>query len=96
MSHAHESVRLVATDALAKNRALWAIPELVRALDDDYLLNRQFAQKGLEDMLDVSLADHGYVFYMTKPERLPAIERIHRHLSETDVAGDRSPPQKRN
>jgi predicted CXXCH cytochrome family protein len=65
----NESVRLVAADALARTRDPQVIPDLLGALDDPYLLNRQFAARGLEQMLGVRPADAGYRFYMTHEER---------------------------
>ena len=38
---------------------------MIEILDDEYLLNRQFAQQGLENMLGVRLDSFGYRFYMT-------------------------------
>ena len=65
LKNQNESVRLVAADALTREGARWALPELVEALDDEYMMNRQFARMGLERMLDVRLSDYGYQFYMT-------------------------------
>jgi predicted CXXCH cytochrome family protein len=63
------SVRLVAVEALTRAQDFQALPELINALDDPYLINRQFAYKGLQEMLDVRLTDFGYRFYMTREER---------------------------
>jgi predicted CXXCH cytochrome family protein len=65
----HESVRLVAVEAMTRAGDRPALPRLLDALDDPYLVNRQFAYKGLHEMLNVRLADFGYRFYMTKDER---------------------------
>jgi predicted CXXCH cytochrome family protein len=72
----NEAVRLVAVEALTRNRAGWALPRILDALDDPFLVNRQFAYKGLEDMLDVRLAEFGYRFYMTKEERQAPLIRV--------------------
>jgi ferredoxin len=78
----HKQTRLVAADALCRNRSRWALGPLIDALDDPFLLNRQFTQKGLEEMLDTDLRKAGYRFYMTPQERRPAIQRIKQeHLS---------------
>jgi len=77
-----KSARLVAADALARTKAMWALPELIQALDDPYLLNRQFAQTGLESMLKIQLSDYDYRFYMSPPERRQAIARLREALSE--------------
>ena len=43
---------------------------LFGALDDPYLVNRQFAYKGLQEMLNLRPSDFaGYRFYMTSEER---------------------------
>jgi predicted CXXCH cytochrome family protein len=69
LASANESVRLVGADALIRARSFGALPQLLGALDDPYLLNRQFAAKGLQEMLGLRLADFGYHFYMTRDER---------------------------
>jgi predicted CXXCH cytochrome family protein len=65
----NESVRLVAADAIARTRDPRVVPELLNALDDKFLLNRQFAARGLEEMLGVRPAEVGYRFFMTREER---------------------------
>lgn len=80
LDSSHESVRLVAFDALARTRANWALPRMFNALDDPFLLNRQFAARALEQWLGLSLADAGYRFFMTPEERRPVIARLKRLL----------------
>jgi len=63
------AVRLVAAAALTRARDRTALPRLLKALDDPYLVNRQFASRGLEELLNVRLADFGYRFYMGTAER---------------------------
>jgi hypothetical protein len=72
----HEATRLVASEALAKAKALWALPDLIQMLDDPFLVNRQFTQRRLEEMLGVNLRDHGYHFYQAKGERRYPLERV--------------------
>lgn len=72
----NESVRVVAVEAMIRNRDFWALPRLLDALDDPFLVNRQFAFKGLQDMLNVRLFDFGYRFYMMKEERQLPLTRI--------------------
>ena len=72
----HEPTRLVAVDALARAKAKWALPSMLNALDDPYLLNRQFARIALEAWLGVRLADHGYQFFMMPEERKAPLEKI--------------------
>jgi hypothetical protein len=75
------SVRLVAADALARSGKPGALPRLLEALDDPYLINRQFAAHGLEEMLHLRLADHGYRFYLTGEERRPGLEGLRQRLA---------------
>ncbi|MBQ16819.1 MAG: hypothetical protein CMJ65_06800 [Planctomycetaceae bacterium] len=75
-----EAVRLVAVDALIRQRAGWSLPLLVEALDDEFLLNRQFAGKELEELLGIALSELGYRFHMTRPERQPVLKRLRQIL----------------
>jgi hypothetical protein len=63
------AVRLVGVEALTRARDCRALPQLLDALDDPYLLNRQFASKGVQEMLHMQLSDFGYRFYMSSEER---------------------------
>ena len=83
MDNVDPSVRLIAADSLIRTRSNNAISHLLKALDDPYLLNRQFARFGLESMLDCRLVDFGYRFYMTPDERREPIERLRKSLTET-------------
>ena len=76
----NESVRLLGADALIRSKSRWALNDLLGALDDEFLLNRQFARRGLEAMLGVKLDDYGYRFYMTPEERSEPISRIRKAL----------------
>ena len=80
MASDKEAVRLVAADALARADARWALPELLRALDDPFILNRQFARIGLEKMLKLKLSDFGYQFFQTPKERVDPIQKLREHL----------------
>ena len=82
LRHEFEPVRLVAADSIATRRAFWALPELVELLDDEFLLNRQFTQAGIEDMLGIRLEDYGYRFYMSRNERRQPLTRIREALIE--------------
>jgi predicted CXXCH cytochrome family protein len=75
------AVRLVATEALTRGKKYEAMPQLLDALDDPYLLNRQLAYKGLQEMLHVRLADFGYRFYMSKEERAKPLAEIRQRFS---------------
>ncbi|MCA9175646.1 MAG: hypothetical protein KDB14_14275 [Planctomycetales bacterium] len=87
LNHHHEGTRLVAVDALGKQKAHWALPAMIEILDDEYLLNRQFAQRAIEEMLDVKLDQWGYVFYMTKAERQEPLAALRRELGNAKPTG---------
>jgi predicted CXXCH cytochrome family protein len=70
------AVRLVAAAALARSRDKAALPALLEALDDPYLLNRQFAARDLEPALGVRLTDFGYRFFQDREERRPALAKL--------------------
>lgn len=91
LRHDHESVRLVAADVLARTDSKFALGELIEALDDPYLINRQFAQRGIEHMLDMQLEEFGYSFYMQSAERREALHRLRQKLAiaDPDVPDDR-------
>jgi hypothetical protein len=46
-----------------------ALPDLLDALDDPLLLNRQFAAKELQERMDVRAGDFGHRFYLSSAER---------------------------
>jgi predicted CXXCH cytochrome family protein len=75
------AVRLVATEALTRGKKYEAMLQLLDALDDPYLLNRQLAYKGLQEMLHVRLADFGYRFYMSKEERAKPLAELRQRFS---------------
>ncbi len=81
-------VRQVAADALARAGATWALPELIGALDDPFLLNRQFARIGLESMLGIKLSDFGYQFHMSLEQRQEPIERMRKALIPTNASSE--------
>jgi predicted CXXCH cytochrome family protein len=74
------SVRLVAAAALTGAGDRTALPQLLDSLDDPYLINRQFAAKGLQEMLQLRLVDFGYRFYQTRDERRQPLANLRRHL----------------
>lgn len=78
------AVRLIAADSLCRAGADWSLPELLEALDDPYLLNRQFARIGLESMQGIRLSDFGYHFYQTPEEREAPLERLRRRFVTKD------------
>ncbi len=81
----NEAVRLVAADSLFRTKSQWdqdtTIQDaLINALDDPYLLNRQFARRGFEEMLGVNLLDYGYRFYMMPEERKKPMANLRKAL----------------
>ena len=86
MTSDHESVRLVAADSLFRQQAHWAVDRLVDALNDPFLLNRQFAERGMEKLLGSEIMKSGYRFYMTPEERRDHIHTIRDAISRTSSA----------
>ena len=84
-------VRQIGIDALTRAKANWALPEILTGLDDPYLLNRQFARIGLEDMLDIQLSDFGYHFYMMEEERQTPLQRLRDALIPRTAATTATP-----
>jgi predicted CXXCH cytochrome family protein len=74
------AVRLVAAAALIRARNREALPDLLEALDDSHLINRQFAAWELQQMLGLRLADFGYHFYQDKAERRQPLARLRARL----------------
>lgn len=70
------AVRLVAADALLKAKSANPTPEILSALDDPYLINRQFAGKHIEDLWKIRLSDFGYHFYQSREERKAPLEKV--------------------
>ena len=89
----NESVRLVAADSLARAKATWALPELIDALDDPFVLNRQFARIGLEDLLNLKLSDFGYQFYLTPEERRQPLQNLRDKLISSKLEKESSKSQ---
>lgn len=76
----NEAVRLIGADTLTGEGQQSALPALIEALDDPFLINRQFARMGIERMLHIKLADFGYRFYMMADERRGPLEEIRSEL----------------
>jgi hypothetical protein len=52
------------------------IPRLLDALDDPFLINRQFAVRSLHEAFGIRAADSGYQFYMTAKERRESLAEL--------------------
>lgn len=76
LRHAEPSVRLAGAAALLRAEANWALADLLGVLDDPALINRQFAQEGLQDWLGIRLVDFGYRFYQMAEERAKSLARL--------------------
>lgn len=77
----HQPSRMVAGDVLTKAKARWALADLVDALNDPALLNRQFLQKGLDAMLDEPVErSSGYRFHFPRAEREFHLHTLRRKL----------------
>ncbi|HIF01588.1 MAG: multiheme c-type cytochrome [Fuerstiella sp.] len=87
-----EAVRLVAVDSLIRTRARSVLPEIIQALDDPFLINRQFAAKGLERWLGCRLSDFGYRFYMTPEERREPLQAIQEFVQTWQREFESAPP----
>ncbi len=81
------AVRLVAADALTRQRDRRALPQLINALDDGYLVNRQFAAHGLEHLLNVRLADVGYRFYLGRASARDRSRRCEHGMRRSEYSG---------
>ena len=84
-----EPVRMVGLDCLVRTGATWALKDMLEALDDPHLLNRQFARRSLEKLLDRRFEDFGYRFYMTLEERREPLQRIREKLLPKPAASAR-------
>ena len=83
----HAPTRLAAASAVTVADVRWVLPELIDLLSaDPYLINRQFTQKRIEEMLGIDLRDHGYRFYMMPEERREVIEKIRPELTKLSTA----------
>ena len=90
LSTENTSVRLIAVDALIRTKSFWAMDELLQALDDPFLINRQFASRGLEQLLDIDLDDYGYQFYMSADERTDPLKKLRIAVQAMELPDDQS------
>lgn len=80
----HAPTRIAGMEALTKADARWALPGLIEMLKDSHIINRQFTQKNIDEMLGVKLKDMGYQYYLAPPERAEAVERIRERLMDKE------------
>jgi hypothetical protein len=90
LASSHEAVRLVAADSILRRKSTALLPAVLNLLDDPFLINRQFTQRGLEEMLNLRLADFGYRFYDAPPRRQSALPKLREELLKPQPGG-RSP-----
>lgn len=72
----NEAVRLAAAGSILRAKAHTFLPELIGMLDDPFLINRQFTQRGLQEMQNVRLEKFCYRFFMSPHERRDALNEI--------------------
>lgn len=66
-----EAVRLVGADAVIREEAWWALPEVLDLIaTDKHMINRQFTQKRLNEKLGYDLRKHDFQFYDSPEHRL--------------------------
>ena len=65
----HSGTRLVGADVLLKAKADWALPLVLKTLDDPYMEIRQFTVQRLRDYFGIDPDNYGYKLYMTEAER---------------------------
>tara|TARA_B100000676_G_C17690599_1_gene636144 strand:+ start:167 stop:703 length:537 start_codon:yes stop_codon:yes gene_type:complete len=92
LNHHREAVRLVGADSLVRSGATWALKDLAGALDDDFMVNRQFARIGIEKLTGRSLGATGYRFYMTRDERKAPLVRVRDELLKVQSSATRPGP----
>ena len=93
LQNPQHATRLVAADVLLKAKARWALPEVLRTLDDPYFENRLFTLQRLEDYLGIYPGEFGYKPYMMRTERQAPLTRLNRALQEGTL---RENPRSRN
>ena len=77
----HHSTRLVAAEALAKTSLKTALPALLDVLvEDSNIINRQFTQRRIDEVLGLKLRDLGYQFYHSEDERKATIAKLRPEL----------------
>ena len=70
------SVRLIGAISLIKTANPAFLPDAKKALDDPYLINRQFAIKALDEVFHLKSVLLGYRFYQSKTERSEPLKRF--------------------
>jgi predicted CXXCH cytochrome family protein len=77
LASSHAPTRLVAASAFARQNAKWALPHLIPALDDEMMMNRQFAQTAIEKLTARKLNEaYGYWYFGMKDERAIPLQKI--------------------
>ena len=74
---------------MLRQRAGWSLELLLGSLDDEYLINRQFAARGIEEMLGVELPELGYHYHGSREDRQPGLLRIRKVLLGGEEASGR-------
>ena len=79
--------RLVPLGAIKRRGSHWLAQEVVRQLDDSYVVHRQFAQNTLEQLLEKDLGRLGYHYWLTPTERQPVLQKLHDLVPDHSILG---------
>lgn len=92
------AVRLVAADALSRSGDRSAALQVLDAMNDPFLVNRQFAARDFEKLTGVRPGESGYRFYQSRKERSHPLEQLRDKLmsnsTETPLSDGEEPSQK--
>jgi hypothetical protein len=80
LKHPFQATRLVAASAYGRQKRKDALPDILDILDDEYLLNRQFGQVAVEDIIGAPLQKWGYSFMLSPKERAAVLPRLRTDL----------------
>ncbi len=78
----NEAVRLIGAASVIRGKNKHLCSELIDMLDDPFLINRQFTQRGVEEMKGIRLEKYGYHFFMSPHERADALVKIRDALAD--------------
>jgi hypothetical protein len=91
LKHPFQATRLVAAATYGQQKRPDCLPALLSILDDPYLLNRQFGQLAVEEIVGQPLERLGYRFTFSPEERAAVLPRLRAALVATgrrSVEGD--------
>lgn len=85
MSHQQPIVRLIASDALARNQGELALPQLLDLLQDPYAVNRIFGLFAVEKVLNRKLSAAEYDPLAPHDQRDEMVKRLQNTLPKAAV-----------